>query len=143
MEAYGSRFILALAVLLFAAAGCASVAASGDKGSLQEELIGIWQFPVDGYYLGFDEDGWLCYGGSEESVAAKRWCNRYTLAGSIVTETCMGGPEDRNCPLAGGSCKAHVGINEEGQLQYRLLPDECNMLSYKQVPPSQYAFTRK
>jgi hypothetical protein len=136
-------FILALAVSLFAATGCKSVAASEERGSLQEKLVGIWQFPVDGYYLGFDEEGQLCYGGSEESVAAKRWCNRYTLAGSIVTETCIGGPEDRNCPLGGGVCKAQVRINEAGQLQYRILPDECNMLPYRVVPPSQYVFTRK
>lgn len=119
------------------------MAATAEKASLNEELIGIWKFPVDGYYLGFDEEGQLCYRGSEESVAAKRRCNKYTPEGSIVTETCMGGPEDRNCPLGGGISKARVSVNNEGQLQYQILPDKCDMLAYRLVPPRQYAFTRK
>lgn len=142
MKRYTSVIILILALWLLAAAGKERVVAPVEKELLKEELLGIWKFPVDGYYLGFDEEGQLCYGGSEESVADKRWCYRYTLTESTVTETCMGGPEDQNCPLGGGICKARVSTNNEGQLQYQILPDQCNMLAHRLVPPRQYFFTR-
>lgn len=107
---------------------------------LEEAIVGVWKFPVDGYYIGFDRDGRVCYGGSEESVYARRWCNDYTLQDDILTETCMGGPEDRNCPLGSGSCKAKVSVSNDGQLTYRILYDHCNMLPYKTVPPREYSF---
>lgn len=92
--------------------------------------------------MGFDEEGNLCYGGSEESAAAKRYCNAYTLEDGVVTETCMGGPEDRNCPLGGGVCKARVSVDREGELDYRILRGQCDMLEHKVVPPKQYTFSR-
>jgi len=140
MKAYVSLFFLIVAVLL-AAVGYREVADAGEETALDEAIIGLWAFPVDGYFMGFDEEGRLCYGGSAETVGAKRWCNQYTLEDGIVTETCMGGPEDRNCPLGGGSCKARVDVAEDGQLKYRILHEECNMVQHKVVPPSQYSFT--
>lgn len=146
MKTFRYLVVLILAVALLAVASFQSVADAGQTASqaesrtqsLDEEILGIWEFPVDGYYLGFDEEGRLCYGGSELSVAAKRWCNDYTLSGNIVTETCMGGPEDRNCPLGGGSCQAEVDVDANGRLVYRILYEQCNMLGHKVVPPRQF-----
>lgn len=148
-------FVLILALLLAAAVGFGGVADAGSETSaaaeasetevaLEEEIAGIWKFPVDGYdyYIGFDGDGNLCYGGSVQSVAAKRWCNDYTLEDGVVTETCMGGPEDANCPLGGGVCKARVSVSADGELSYRILQGQCEMLQYKVVPPRQYTFSR-
>jgi hypothetical protein len=143
MKKYLFLFLLALALSLVVGLGHTAVADAGEQGTLQEEIVGIWKFPVDGYYLGFDQEGWLCYGGSEASVAAKSWCNRYGIEDGVVTETCMGGPEDRNCPLGGGSCKARVWVDGEGQLQYRIIHDQCNMLAHKIVPPRQFTFTNE
>lgn len=112
------------------------------EASSEDEIIGIWRFPLDGYYVGFDGEGRLCYGASEESVAAKRWCNSYTLEDGVVTETCMGGPEDRNCPLGGGVCKARVSVSAGGQLHYRILRGQCDMLEQKVIPPREYTFSR-
>ena len=114
-------FVVLLTVTLFAVAGFQEGVDAGQELPLQESITGIWKFPVDGYYIGFDEEGWMCSGGSEESVAGKRYCSRYTLEDDVVTETCMGGPEDRNCPLGGGSCKARVSVGDNGQLTYRIL----------------------
>jgi hypothetical protein len=144
MKSSGSIVFLLLAVLLLVTAGCqADVSAEERVGPLQDELIGVWQFPVDGYYVAFDEQGRMCYGGSEESAAAGRWCNDYTLEGDIVTETCMGGPEDRSCPLGGGSCQARVSVPADGQLRYEIIADACNMLGHKLAPPLGYTITRR
>ena len=134
-----------------AAAGLISVltlftnSATGSTGSAsaQKDLVGIWSFPVAGYYISFDRAGRLCYGGSTQSVAEGRYCNHYTVENGIVTETCMGGPEARNCPLAGGTCKARVSINESGSLQYTFLRGQCDMLAYKLVPPMTYTFVQR
>lgn len=99
------------------------------------DLTGIWAFATDGYYIGFTEDGRLCSGGSAESVAAGRWCNAYTLDGDALTETCMGGPEDRACPLGGGRCVARVAVDEAGRLAYHIVQEACDMLPYKMLPP--------
>lgn len=141
MKARYLLFVLFLAMALLAAAGFHVQVDARQNLPLQEAIIGVWQFPVDGYFMGFDRDGRLCYGGSEESVYARRWCNNYTLQGDILIETCMGGPEDRNCPLGGGSCQAKVGVGDGGQLTYRILYDQCDMLPYKIVPPREYTFS--
>lgn len=125
----------------FAAALVFQSAATAGQEPVEEAIVGTWRF-ADGYYVGFDEEGRLCYGGSAESVAGKIWCNRYTLEDGIVTESCMGGPEDRNCPLGGGTCRAAVSVDEAGQLRYRVLYEECDMMGYKVVPPRQFYFTK-
>ena len=138
-----SLLVLIATVTLASALAYEHVANARQEPALAEAIIGIWQFPQEGYYLGFDEEGKICYGGSAESVAAKKWCNRYTLEEEIVTETCMGGPEDRNCPLGGGSCQAAVAVDGDGQLRYRILYDACDMMSYKTVPPREFYFTQE
>jgi hypothetical protein len=133
-------FVLIVTLTLAAALTLQSVVTAGQE-PLEEAIVGTWRF-ADGYYLGFDEEGRLCYGGSAESVAGKYWCNRYTFEEGIVTESCMGGPEDRNCPLGGGSCQVAVSVNESGNLNYRILYDQCDMMGYKLVPPRQFYFTK-
>lgn len=135
-------FVLIVILSLVAVVAQQRVADAVQEKALEEAIIGTWAFSKDGYFLGFDKEGRLCYGGSAVSVAAKRWCNQYTLEDGIVTESCMGGPEDRNCPLGGGSCKAAVSIDRDGQLRYRIIYDQCDMLPYKVVPPQQFRFTR-
>lgn len=152
MNARHHLYVLILAVLLVAAAGYQVVASAGKEDSLAESsvteappedaIVGIWKYPVEGYYMSFDDEGHLCYGGSEESVAAQRYCNAYTLEDGVVTETCMGGPEDRNCPLGGGTCRARVSVNADGELDYQILRGQCDMLVHKVVPPRQYTFSR-
>lgn len=151
MRARHYLLLLILAVLLAAVVAYQGVVAgageeAATEGSpeapLEEAIVGIWKFPVEGYYMGFDEAGNLCYGGSEESVAAKRYCNAYTVKDGVVTETCMGGPEDRNCPLGGGACKARVSVSADGEFDYRILRGQCDMLAYKAVPPRRYTFSR-
>lgn len=118
-----------------------SSATAGQEPAVDEKILGTWRL-TDGYYIGFDEEGRFCYGGSAQSVAGKYWCNRYSMEDGIVTETCMGGPEDRSCPLGGGSCKAAVSVDDAGQLRYRILHEECDMMGYKLVPPRQFNFTK-
>ncbi len=152
MKARLYLFVLILVVGLAAVVGYQRVAKAGEEVSsaevsetevsLANEIIGIWEFPLDGYYVGFDGEGQLCYGASAESVAAQRWCNAYTLEDGVVTETCMGGPEDRNCPLGGGVCKARVSVSADGQLHYRILRGQCDMLEHKVIPPRAYTFSR-
>lgn len=143
MKARYLLFVFLLTIALLAVAGFQAQADARQEPPLQEAIIGVWQFPVDGYYIGFDRDGRMCYGGSEESVYARRWCNNYALQDDVVTETCMGGPEDRNCPLGGGSCKAKVSVGDDGQLSYRILYEQCDMLPYKTVPPREYTFSAR
>lgn len=83
MKRYLFLYVLILALLPVAAVGYQEVADAGadagEESSLEEAIIGIWKFPVDGYYIGFDADDRLCYGGSGESVAANTWCNKYAV----------------------------------------------------------------
>lgn len=116
-----------------------------NRGSLTTEVVttnganltGVWAFAADGYYMAVTDDGRLCSGGSAESVAAGRWCNAFSLEGDVLTETCMGGPEDRNCPLGGGRCVARVAVDEAGRLSYHIVQEACDMLPFKMLPPAE------
>lgn len=143
MKVHYILFVLFGVVVLLAGVAFHEEADARQALPLEEAIIGVWELPVDGYYIGFDRDGRICYGGSEESVYARRWCNNYTLHDDVLTETCMGGPEDRNCPLGGGSCKAKVSVGDDGRLTYRILYEQCDMMSYKIVPPREYTFTAR
>lgn len=143
MKRFVYLLVLIVGVSLLATTGHQGAADAQEGVPLQEAIIGVWAFPVDGYYLGFFEDGRMCFGGSQESVEGQYWCNNYTLDDGVVTETCAGGPEDRNCPLGGGSCKARVSVADDGQLTYRILRGECEMLQHKTVPPKQHLMSRE
>ncbi|MCA9975961.1 MAG: hypothetical protein KC413_09440 [Anaerolineales bacterium] len=91
---------------------------------IEKAMVDDWQFKENPlYYLQITNDGQICYGDSLEAAAEQTICNSYVLESNLITETC--GENNPECD-AGQTCLASVKINIYDQLEYQVIPGNCD-----------------